>query len=195
VDEKLHHKKEPEQLKEHLLGTLKYISINIHYGKEYTRRDDLISAGYLFLFLNNWLFWDRVCENTVGLLTKTVYTETHIHHPKNNGYRIAKELSNIEKDMAEIESERITYEGKPSNAQRVIPRTPFAKLNASRPAFFTTPTSEKERRIPYDDKPSKIIEYLRYVYNLHFAETPNYDLMAGRILCCPFATLRVATTK
>ena len=63
---------------------------------------------------------------------------------------MAKELSNIEKDMAEIESER-------------------------------TPTSEKERRIPYDDKPSKIIEYLRYVYNLHFAETPNYDLMARRI--------------
>jgi serine/threonine protein kinase len=107
VDTNNRHIIEPEIPKEHLLGTQKYISINIHYGKEYTRRDDLISAGYLYLFLRNWLFWDRVyipanivSQNTIRI--KDLYTDTHISHPKNNCLKMAKELPNIEKCLAEI---------------------------------------------------------------------------------------------
>jgi serine/threonine protein kinase len=107
VDTNNRHIPEPETLKEHLLGTQKYISINIHYGKEYTRRDDLISAGYLYLFLRNWLIWDRVyisadivSQNTISI--KDQYSDTHISHPKNNCLKMSKELSNIEKCLAEI---------------------------------------------------------------------------------------------
>jgi serine/threonine protein kinase len=107
VDTNNRHIPEPDTPKQHLLGTQKYISINIHYGKEYTRRDDLISAGYLYLFLSNWLFWDRVyipadigLQNTISI--KEQYPDTHISHPKNNCLKMAKELSNIEKCLAEI---------------------------------------------------------------------------------------------
>jgi casein kinase 1 len=95
VDEKFVHIKEQEQEKEHLMGTRKYISYHVHSGKEYSRRDDLISAGYLYLFLQNQLFWDRtfiVNENETKL-----YPETHILHPRNQCLKLAKELSNIEK--------------------------------------------------------------------------------------------------
>lgn len=102
VDQNSRHIKEPEIPKEHLLGTPKYISINVHCGKEYTRRDDLISTGYLYLFLRHWFFWDTVIiptdiveQNTIRIQDQ--YPETHISHPKNNAFRMAKELSNIEK--------------------------------------------------------------------------------------------------
>jgi serine/threonine protein kinase len=35
----------------HIIGTPKYVSLNIHLGKSYTRRDDLMSMAYVGLFL------------------------------------------------------------------------------------------------------------------------------------------------
>ena len=34
-----------------MIGTPKFTSINIHQGSQYSRRDDLISLGYLYLYL------------------------------------------------------------------------------------------------------------------------------------------------
>ena len=107
VDQNNRHIPELETPKQHLLGTQKYISINIHYGKEYTRRDDLISVGYVYLFLCNWLFWDRVYISTDVIMENTIcindqYPETHISHPKNICFKMSKELSNIEKCLSEI---------------------------------------------------------------------------------------------
>ena len=95
VDDQFVHIKEPVQVKEHLMGTRKYISFNVHSGKEYSRRDDLISAGYLYLFLQNHLFWDRIF--IVNENETKMYPETHILHPQNQCLKLAKELSNIEK--------------------------------------------------------------------------------------------------
>jgi len=154
VDQHSQHIKEPEIVKEHLLGTPKYISINIHCGKEYTRRDDLISTGYLYLFLRHWFFWDTVFistdvvdQNTIRIQDQFThktpnvvstgiaqYPETHISHPKNNALRMAKELSNIEKCV-------IDYADKNDNTRWMI------------------------------------LRYLQYVYTLGFDETPNYDLL------------------
>ena len=110
VDQNNRHIPEPEHPKDHLLGTQKYISINVHYGKEYTRRDDLISVGYLYLFLRNWLFWDsvfipldNVSHNTIRINDQ--YPETHISHPKNVCIKMAKELSTIEKCMRDVTNE------------------------------------------------------------------------------------------
>ena len=104
VDEHFAHIGEPDQSKEHLIGTRKYISYNIHLGKEYSRRDDLISCGYLYLFLQNQLFWDRtfvVCDNNIQSKVSDIYPETHILYPYNQCFKQAKELSNIEKCLTE----------------------------------------------------------------------------------------------
>jgi hypothetical protein len=46
--------------REHIIGTPNYISINIHNGEEPSRRDDLISLGYVYLFfLYGCLPWER----------------------------------------------------------------------------------------------------------------------------------------
>jgi serine/threonine protein kinase len=62
----------------HILGTPKYASINLHDGFSASRRDDVISLIYTFLFVfNKSLPW----ENVRGLSNE--YEESHILHPKN----------------------------------------------------------------------------------------------------------------
>jgi serine/threonine protein kinase len=56
-----------------ILGTLPYISIHIHQGEEYTRRDDMISLGYMFLFMvfGNGIFWNKQRESFLHNLPQT----------------------------------------------------------------------------------------------------------------------------
>lgn len=107
VDENFRHIKEPDQPKEHLLGTRKYISIHVHSGKEYSRRDDLISTGYLYLFLQNQLFWDKMYIPKEDVVN--IYPETHILHIQNQCIQSAKELYNIEKCLADNYATNPTY--------------------------------------------------------------------------------------
>jgi serine/threonine protein kinase len=98
------HRPEPTTPKTHLLGTLKYISYHVHLGCEYSRRDDLISIGYVFLFIIGRLWWSQLfmgeSEEAPNKGTSRVatpeYSETHILHPKNQGMRMAKRLEQIE---------------------------------------------------------------------------------------------------
>ena len=92
VDENSNHIAEPPP-KTHLLGTLKYISYHVHCGCEYTRRDDLISLGYLYMFLCGVLFWEDVqFDNT----TPEIYPETHLLYPKNKIMKAYKHLDRID---------------------------------------------------------------------------------------------------
>ena len=133
VDENRQHIPETPT-KTHLLGTLKYISYYVHCGSPYTRRDDLISIGYLYLFIHGILYWDRMLFSEEMNSTPEMLPETHIRHPKNQCMKSLKQLDRI---MA------------------------FMKDNQIR---------EPE-----------IAEYLRYVYGLAFAETPNYERLLATI--------------
>jgi len=74
----------------HILGTPKYASLNIHDGFSASRRDDVISLIYVFLFIiNKSLPW----ENAVG--ESDEYQESHILHPKNQERRIKKDVNLI----------------------------------------------------------------------------------------------------
>ncbi len=92
VDENYQHIPEPVEPKCHLLGTLKYISYHIHNGCEYSRRDDMISIGYIYMFLKGILYWER----QFGAEPDTEYPETHIRNLKNQCVRASKRLDTIE---------------------------------------------------------------------------------------------------
>jgi len=77
-----------------IIGTPKYISINIHNGITPSRRDDLISLGYIFiLLLNKQLQWD-VFPN---IENNNNYDEIHVLNPKNQYMKQLKQIETIEK--------------------------------------------------------------------------------------------------
>lgn len=66
---------------ESIIGTPKYISFYVHDGLLPGVRDDLISLGYLYIYLYcRELPWD-VLQNNV--LDNKIFTELSIEHPKN----------------------------------------------------------------------------------------------------------------
>jgi hypothetical protein len=75
-----------------IIGTPKYISVNIHNGITPSRRDDLISLGYIFMFLlNKQLPWDIIPN-----IENNNYNEIHILNTKNQYINQLKQLESIE---------------------------------------------------------------------------------------------------
>jgi serine/threonine protein kinase len=81
-----------------IIGTPNFVSIHIHNGNKYSRRDDMISIGYLYMYV---LFgkcpWSREKEQNVGVLNEQRgnYTSVHIHHPMNLYLKSQKEYDKI----------------------------------------------------------------------------------------------------
>jgi serine/threonine protein kinase len=94
VDENREHIAETPA-KTHLLGTLKYISYHIHCGSPYTRRDDLISIGYIYMFICGFLYWDRTLFSEDMNSTPEMLPETHILYSKNQCMKTLKKLDRI----------------------------------------------------------------------------------------------------
>jgi serine/threonine protein kinase len=90
IDEEKEHI--PYKQREYITGTPKYISINIHNGIEPSRRDDLISIGYLYLYLYYGnLQWSNIPSN----LIPTNVNNLHILNEKNTYIKDKKEWKNI----------------------------------------------------------------------------------------------------
>jgi serine/threonine protein kinase len=88
VDDEKKHVLEKKDL--HILGTPKFASLNIHDGFSASRRDDVISLIYTFLFIvKKSVPW----ENVRG--SSEEYEESHILHPKNQERMKKKELNLI----------------------------------------------------------------------------------------------------
>lgn len=76
----------PNVVGEHIVGTPNYISYYIHEGNMANRRDDLISLGYVYMFLQyHDLPWYHIPNSLCTL------DETHIHNEKNENRMRMKE--------------------------------------------------------------------------------------------------------
>ena len=83
----------PDDCSEHIIGSPKYVSYNIHTGSVASRRDDLISLGYLYLFLHEkQLSWENIGDDTS---INDEYEETSIYHYKNILRQEMKQISKI----------------------------------------------------------------------------------------------------
>jgi serine/threonine protein kinase len=92
IDENGEHKSECSQ--KNIIGTPKYISFNIHFGNLPSRRDDLISLGYIYIYLYcRELPWDNIQTNEID---NKIYDELSIEHPKNIRRSELKTLENVE---------------------------------------------------------------------------------------------------
>lgn len=82
-----------------ITGSPKYISPNIHQGMTASRRDDLISFGYVLLFLLlGKLEWDDVplSPSLAYQIDQKMYEKTHTQHYKNKIRFERKKYENIE---------------------------------------------------------------------------------------------------
>uniref|UniRef100_A0A6C0D407 non-specific serine/threonine protein kinase n=1 Tax=viral metagenome TaxID=1070528 RepID=A0A6C0D407_9ZZZZ len=81
---------------ETILGTPNYVSYYIHCGLRGSRRDDLISLGYMYLMLHNKsLPWQNLeVQNDNASRT---YPPIHVLHPRNQARKLLKERENLKK--------------------------------------------------------------------------------------------------
>jgi len=77
-----------------IIGTPKYISINIHNGITPSRRDDLISLGYIFILL---LFKQLPWDVFPNIENNNNYDEIHVLNPKNQYMKQLKQIESIER--------------------------------------------------------------------------------------------------
>lgn len=103
-----------------IVGSPRYASYYIHCGMPPERRDDLISLGYMYLFLSQpKLSWDdfqmpaNVVIETPGVSRQ--YSEIDIRHPKNVERKHKKQLNHL---IPEIQ--RIIYNEDATNITRYM---------------------------------------------------------------------------
>ena len=81
--------------KQHIVGTPKYISWNIHRGELPAKRDDLISIGYVLLFcLFGEDFWNNCLMDNIEIKSQEA-CDTHILFPNNLRLLYKKQLEQI----------------------------------------------------------------------------------------------------
>ena len=105
---------------ENLVGTPKYISYNVHCGHNASRRDDMLSLGYMFLWIegNTTLFSN---SSTTTLENKDNFPITHILHPSNVYLKDKKSWYLLENLCSKYDNiyryleycYRLSYEGSP----------------------------------------------------------------------------------
>jgi serine/threonine protein kinase len=96
VDEHERHVLPPSASRQHIVGTPKFVSWHVHDGCEPSRRDDMISLGYMGLYMltGNDLWRAQAPESTTPT-TATTLEPTHVEHPMNARFKTSKTLENL----------------------------------------------------------------------------------------------------
>lgn len=90
----------PNKMSESLFGTPKYASYNVHLGHKYSRRDDLISIGYLFMTVFDivlpWSLLPNIESNIATVnCDQSQRLLSHCDHPHNIYRRDLKIYDNL----------------------------------------------------------------------------------------------------
>ena len=94
VDDKVEHLLTMET--QNIVGTPKYVIYNVHDGITNNRRDDLISLGYLYIYLYcRELPWDTLLRDALKSGLPNGYEEIHILHYKNQQRKVMKSWDNL----------------------------------------------------------------------------------------------------
>lgn len=84
-----------------IIGSTRYASYNIHCGDTYSRRDDMISLGYMYLWMVlEYLPWDINVEIQPPN-TNIIYLENELFHRKNIFKKEKKSWDSLEKIFIE----------------------------------------------------------------------------------------------
>jgi len=150
-----------------IIGTPKYISINIHNGDTPSRRDDIISTLYIYLLLLfGYLPWSNIWSepeplgaserlNSVDVVEgvkdrpfdyveNANVSELHISHYKNQIRKQMKELENMDNEF----------------------RGSISRMDIS----YNDPN-----KFTFDEIYVNIYKLLKYTYQLKYSEKPNYS--------------------
>ena len=97
----------PECSQDSIIGTPKYISFFVHDGILPSRRDDLISLGYIYIYLFcRELPWDVLQTNSFD---NEIFTELSIEHPKNKQRKEFKSWTYLESICLKINTKIHSY--------------------------------------------------------------------------------------
>ncbi len=102
IDENRKHK--PNIKSESIIGSPNYLSFFLHEGNSYSRRDDMISIGYIYLFLSKkTLPWENLH------IIDNEYSNIHILNKKNIMCKEMKLLDNVNKISSQISNNLVNY--------------------------------------------------------------------------------------
>uniref|UniRef100_A0A6C0JGN3 non-specific serine/threonine protein kinase n=1 Tax=viral metagenome TaxID=1070528 RepID=A0A6C0JGN3_9ZZZZ len=92
---------------DHIIGTPKYISPNIHDGNSPSRRDDLISLGYIYMYMcRGELPWENMGK---GLYFTDLFEDIHIMNFKNKERKRLKNWEILEPVLLNLDTKIIKY--------------------------------------------------------------------------------------
>lgn len=93
--------------RQNIIGTPKYVSFHVHCGSLPSRRDDLISLGYMYVYLaSRKLPWDTLVPSDE---INSEYDETHILNYKNKQRAALKRFDSIRIACIEINKQIENY--------------------------------------------------------------------------------------
>lgn len=149
-----------------MIGSPYFASINTHKGHRYSRRDDLISLGYVFLFMTGFS-WDTNLHN-IHLLLPFKTPDPFIEGE-------GMELINDESLTDCISTTFAIRNG----VKDVIEESYNSPLDLSYPMNRYIQYQKEQLHYEYvtEDNDDSFQHYMNYVYRLNYDENPKYEPM------------------
>lgn len=136
----------PNKQNNTIIGTPKFVSINIHMGHQYSRRDDLISLGYMYVYM---ILGDAIW-----------FSDIYKHNNMDDINKTSKKIIDIDHPMNVLLKHNKSYDVFSKYIQETTP-----KMQTQ-----TQTQTQTHEENPYE----QINQYILYTYSLDYLDTPKY---------------------